>query len=60
MKKCKSCGAIQADDKTVCSDCGGILVASMTESEEQAAELAMRQKINEMAEKSSRIFYIWR
>ena len=57
MKKCKSCGAIQADDKTVCSDCGGILVASMTESEEQAAEQAIRQKVNEMAEKSDE-FYI--
>ena len=35
MKKCKKCGALQSDDRSVCLDCGSVLGRPMTEEEEE-------------------------
>ena len=44
MKKCKKCGALQSDDRSVCLDCGSVLGRPMTDAEEAAAEEALDDK----------------
>jgi len=57
MKKCKKCGAIQSDERTVCLDCGTMLGRPMTESEEAQAEAALDDKLDGMAERAED-FYV--
>jgi len=52
MKKCKNCGALQSDDRSVCLDCGTILGRPMTEAEEEAAEDALDDKLDAMSERT--------
>ncbi len=57
MKKCKKCGALQSDDKSVCIDCGAHLGRAMTPLEEEAAEAALDDKLDNMAERAED-FYV--
>lgn len=57
MKKCKKCGALQNDDRSVCLDCGTILGRPLTEAEEAAAEEALDDKLEAMAERTED-FYV--
>lgn len=56
MKKCKKCGALQNDDRSVCLDCGSVLGRPMSESEEAAAEEALGDKLEAMAERTEDFF----
>lgn len=57
MKKCKQCGALQNDDRTVCLDCGALLGRPMTDEEEAAADAALDDKLEDMAERTED-FYV--
>lgn len=57
MKKCKKCGALQSDDRSVCLDCGTLLGRPMTEAEEAAAEAVLDEKLSDMAERTED-FYV--
>ena len=57
MKKCKNCGMIQSDDNTVCLDCSSPLGSSLTETENQMAEDALKSKVHDLAEKTDE-FYV--
>jgi len=57
MKKCKNCGAILSDDKTVCLDCGATLGRSMTDAEEEIANETFESKLDNMTEQTD-VFYI--
>ncbi len=57
MKKCKKCGALQSDDRSVCLDCGSVLGRPMTDAEEEAAEEALDDKLETMAERTED-FYV--
>ncbi len=56
MKKCKKCGALQNDDRSVCLDCGSVLGRPMSESEEAAATEAIDDKLEAMAERTEDFF----
>lgn len=51
MKKCKKCGALQSDEKTICLDCGTLLGRSMTAEEEKEAETVLDEKLTHMSER---------
>lgn len=51
MKKCKKCGAIQSDDRTMCVDCGALLGESLSEAEAARAEAAFADKIDTMGDR---------
>ena len=57
MKKCKHCGAVQSDDNMICMDCSSPLGSSMSESENKAAESAIKEKVDAMAEHADE-FYV--
>ena len=57
MKKCKNCGMVQSDDNTVCLDCSSPLGPSMSEGENKVAEASIKDKVNDMAERTDE-FYI--
>lgn len=57
MKKCKNCGMVQSDDNTVCLDCSSPLGPSMSEGANKAAEASIKDKVNDMAERTDE-FYI--
>lgn len=57
MKKCKNCGMVQSDDNTVCLDCSSPLGLSMSEGENKVAEASIKDKVNDMAERTDE-FYI--
>ena len=57
MKKCKNCGMVQSDDNTVCLDCSSPLGPSMSEGENEAAEAAIKEKVDAMTEHSDE-FYV--
>ncbi|MBE6598784.1 MAG: hypothetical protein E7638_05030 [Ruminococcaceae bacterium] len=57
MKKCKKCGALQNDDRTVCIDCGTLLGRPMTAEEEAAEEASIDSKLDDMAERTED-FYV--
>ena len=57
MKKCKHCGAVQSDDNMICMDCSSPLGSSMSEQENEAAESAIKEKVDTMAEHSDE-FYV--
>ncbi|MBP3378548.1 MAG: hypothetical protein J6L96_07350 [Clostridia bacterium] len=50
MKKCKSCGALQKDERTVCIDCGQRLGKPLTDSEAEALEEGLDNKLEEMCD----------
>lgn len=51
MKKCKSCGALQKDERTVCIDCGQRLGDPLTERELKALEDGLELQLDEMADR---------
>lgn len=57
MKKCRKCGAIQSDDRTVCLDCGTMLGRPMTDAEEAQAEAALDDRLDGLAERAQD-FYV--
>ena len=57
MKKCKHCGAVQSDDNMICMDCSSPLGSSMSEQENEAAESAIKEKVDAMAEHADE-FYV--
>lgn len=57
MKKCKKCGALQSDDRSVCLDCGTLLGRPLTEAEEAAAEAVLDEKLSDMADRTED-FYV--
>ena len=57
MKKCKKCGAVQSDDRTVCLDCGAVLGRPMTEAEEERTEAALDDRLDGLAERTQD-FYV--
>ena len=57
MKKCKKCGALQSDDRSVCLDCGTLLGRPMTEAEEAAEEDVLDDRLEAMAERTED-FYV--
>ena len=57
MKKCKKCGAVQSDDRTVCLDCGAMLGRPMTEAEEAQAEAVLDDRLDGLAERAQD-FYV--
>ena len=57
MKKCKHCGAVQSDDNMICMDCSSPLGFSMSEQENEAAESAIKEKVDAMAEHADE-FYV--
>ena len=59
MKKCKNCGTVHSDDNMICLDCSCPLGPSMTENENEDAESAIKEKVDEMAERSDE-FYVSR
>ncbi len=50
MKKCKSCGALQKDERTVCVDCGQRLGKPLTDSELKALEEGLEIQLEEMSD----------
>ncbi|MBQ9717817.1 MAG: hypothetical protein IJV76_07470 [Clostridia bacterium] len=57
MKKCKKCGAVQSDERSVCIDCGTLLGRPMSEAEEAQAEAALDDRLDGMAERAQD-FYV--
>ena len=51
MKKCKSCGALQKDERTVCIDCGQRLGEPLTKRELKALEDGLETQLDEMADR---------
>lgn len=52
MKKCKSCGALQKDERTTCIDCGERLGMPLSDSELEAAEEVFQDQLEDMSEKT--------
>ena len=50
MKKCKSCGALQKDERTVCIDCGQRLGKPLSDSELEALEEGIHAQLDEMSD----------
>lgn len=50
MKKCKSCGALQKDERTTCIDCGEMLGKSLTDRELESAEEMFHNQLEDMTE----------
>ncbi len=57
MKKCKTCGALQRDDRTTCVDCGSVLGKPMTDAEEETLHSALDDALDGMAERAQD-FYV--
>lgn len=57
MKKCKKCGALQNDNRSVCIDCGAVLGRSMTEEEETRTEDALSDRLYDLSERTED-FYV--
>lgn len=49
MKKCKKCGALQGDDRTLCVDCGALLGDPMPADEQAKTEETLSETVSEMA-----------
>ena len=49
MKKCPSCGALQNDERNICIDCGKLLGASLSESEEKAENAVLEDTLENQA-----------
>ena len=47
MKKCKSCGALQKDERTVCIDCGQRLGEPLTKRELKALEDGLETQLDD-------------
>ena len=50
MKKCKSCGALQKDDRTTCIDCGEHLGAPLSDNELKAVETLFQEQLEKTTE----------
>ena len=55
MKKCKSCGALQKDERTTCIDCGGHLGAPLSDKELEAAESLLQEQLEKTTENTEEI-----
>ena len=57
MKRCKNCGAIQSDTRSVCLDCGAALGKPMSEAEASRIEAALDDKLENMSDRTDD-FYV--
>ena len=52
MKKCKKCGAVQKDTRSVCIDCGTVLGKPLSEEETETVEEELQDNLHGMTERT--------
>lgn len=52
MKKCRKCGALQSDERTLCIDCGALLGDAMNAAEEKQAQDTLSDTLTGMADRT--------